>query len=181
MNKIKEILLYGAVEPFEPFRYFFLSALLLSILSLVFKDQLAAYPGYLPVTIAGHGLGASRFLVDAYFPIMLLYLSVLIARLNPERIAAVNHAVRTNKYAKHPLTLAVLVLVLAVYLYSMPHSMPVNRFFNINKFYNLLLGVPMFCYSTIQSIAILLCRALEAKPAANQPVSSVSTEVSLDS
>ncbi len=183
MNKIKEILLYGAVEPFEPFRYFFFSALLLSVLSLVFKSELAAYPGYLPVSIAGHGLGASRFLVDAYIPVMLVYLGVLIARLNPARINAVNHAVRTNKYAKHPLVLAVLVLLLAAYLYAMPHSMPVNRFFNINKFYNLLLGIPMFCYSSIQSISILLCRMLEAKSTANLPVSSVSpvSKASLDS
>jgi len=159
-NTIREFLIYDAVAPFEPFRYFFFIGFLVSLFALVFQTQLASYTGYVPLSIGGGGIGAARFLIDAYCPLALIYIILVLFGLSKERIIEVNLAVKRNKFAKNPVLLALICLLLAPYIFFIDHSVHLIEIFSLNKFINLLFAIPMFCYTTVQSFIIVVCSVI---------------------
>ncbi len=160
-NTINEIFIYDAVKLFEPFRYFFfIGGFVLSIIALVYKAELSSYSGYLPSSINSGGIGACRFLVDAYIPLVAIYMLCVVAKLSKERIQQANLAVKRNKFAKKPVILASILLLLVPYIFFISHSPAMSSFFNLNKYGNLIISIPLFSYSTVQAFTIVACSLL---------------------
>ncbi|AXI01752.1 hypothetical protein [Aquirhabdus parva] len=136
---------------------------MLSVIALVYKTELNGYTGYLPSSINSGGIGACRFLVDAYIPLVLIYFICVLMGLNKERIHQANLAIKRNKFAKKPVLLATIFLLVVPYIFFISHSPAMSSFFNLNKYGNLVVSIPLFSYSTVQSFTIVACSLLARK------------------
>ena len=133
------------------------------MIALVYKTELNGYTGYLPSSINSGGIGACRFLVDAYIPLVLVYMGCVVVGLSKERVHQANLAVKRNKFAKKPVLLASIFLLVVPYIFFISHSPAMSSFFNLNKYGNLVVSIPLFSYSTVQSFTIVACSVLARK------------------
>lgn len=158
---LKDLGAYQALRPYDIYPYFFLSSFALVILVLLAPDYFAQWPGYSALATAGGSAGAGRFLIDASLPVALLYIAIILMKLNRARCQAVNDGMRANTVHRYPLIGAVFFIVqlpLLVLLYEAQDDFVYTL---TKSFWVIAYCMPWFSYLAANSFSIIVAAVYE--------------------
>lgn len=155
----KDLSAYQALRPYDIYPYFFLSNFALVALVLLVPEYFAQWPGYSALATAGGSAGAGRFLIDTSLPVALLYIAVILMKLNRARCQAVSEGMRANTVHRYPLIGAVFFIVQLPLLILLYEAQDDFVYTLTKNFWVIAYCMPWFSYLAANSFSIIVAAA----------------------